>query len=204
MVLMVSVESSYSSEEQDILLGIAAGSISHGLHSGGALPVEMDSYNENLRAQRACFVTLEINKQLRGCIGSLLARQALVCDVASNAYAAAFDDPRFAALSARELDLLDIHISILSPPEPMTFSSQDDLISKIKPGIDGLILSDGIYRGTFLPSVWGSLATPELFLSQLKLKAGLPSNYWSDSVKIERYSTFAFGKLISQIHFEHS
>lgn len=201
---MVSVESTYNEAEQNILLGIAVSSISHGLHSGRALQVDLQKYNSNLQALRACFVTLEIKKQLRGCIGSLQARQPLVRDVAQNAYAAAFEDPRFASMTYGEFDQLDIHISILSPSESVTFSSQQDLLTKIRPGIDGLILSDGIYRGTFLPSVWESLPTPELFLSQLKLKAGLPTNYWSNTLKIERYTSFAFGKPVSQINFEHS
>ena len=74
----------------------------------------------------------------------------------------------------------------------MTFTSQQDLLQQIRPGIDGLILTSGSHRGTFLPSVWESLATPEEFLSHLKLKAGLSASYWSDDIRIERYTTESF------------
>jgi AmmeMemoRadiSam system protein A len=109
-------------------------------------------------------------------------------DVADNAYAAAFRDPRFPTLTQDEYPMLQYHISVLNPPEPMTFTSEDDLLKQIRPNIDGLVLSDKGMRGTFLPSVWESLPTAEQFLSHLKQKAGLPADYWSDTVKVERYT----------------
>jgi len=88
---------------------------------------------------------------------------------------------------------LNCFISVLSLPEPMHFSSEKDLMRQIQPEADGLILSDGGYRGTFLPSVWESLPDPRQFLSELKRKAGLPSDYWSDTLQVARYHTESFG-----------
>jgi len=110
-------------------------------------------------------------------------------DVAENAFAAAFRDPRFPAISSSELADLDLHISILSPAEAMHFDSEQSLLAQLKPGLDGLILQDGYHRGTFLPSVWEQLPDAAEFLRNLKQKAGLPSDYWSDHLKISRYST---------------
>lgn len=120
----------------------------------------------------------------------LQAIRPLVKDVAENAYAAAFRDPRFPPLREAEMSDLALHISILSPSENMTFSSEDDLLSQIRAGVDGLVLQENGHRGTFLPSVWEQLPDKILFLQQLKQKAGLPANYWSDTIKVARYTTF--------------
>jgi AmmeMemoRadiSam system protein A len=115
-----------------------------------------------------------------------------VNDVAHNAYAAAFMDPRFLAVTEDELENLEIHISVLTPAVAMTFDSEEDLLKQIRPGIDGLVLEDGRHRGTFLPAVWESLPDVKSFLQHLKQKAGLPDNYWSDSLKVSRYTTESF------------
>ncbi len=176
------------------LLDIARRSIVHGLEHHAPLTVEPADYEGPLREPRASFVTLHLGEALRGCIGSLEARRPLVCDVAHNAFAAAFQDPRFPPLSAAELQALRIHISVLSAPQPLHFTSQEDLLRQLRPGIDGLILEEGeVYRGTFLPSVWASLPEPRQFLAQLKLKAGLPPDYWSDTLRVWRYTTESFG-----------
>lgn len=175
------------------LLAIARQSIQHGLQHGRALQIIAAQEAPALRAERASFVTLERHGQLRGCIGHLEAATALACDVAENAYAAAFCDPRFAPLSAQELDDLRIKISVLTPPQPIAFSTEAELIAAIEPGIDGLILSDGARRGTFLPSVWSQLPTREAFLRHLKQKAGLAPDHWSPRIKVERYQTESFG-----------
>ena len=187
---------SLAEADRQTLNNIAKDSIGYSLELGSnarfELTLNLDNYSADLQQQRATFVTLNINDQLRGCIGTLVAHQPLVIDVAHNARAAAFHDPRFGPLSKPEFERLQIHISILGEPEPMTFTSQQDLLQQIRPGIDGLILTSGSHRGTFLPSVWESLATPEEFLSHLKLKAGLPASYWSDDIRIERYTTESF------------
>ena len=133
-------------------------------------------------------MTLHLHGNLRGCIGSLEAFRPLLIDVAENAYAAAFEDPRFDPLSVEEFGELEISISILSPSEPITFSSEEDLLQKIRPGIDGLILIEGRRRSTFLPAVWEDLPNPKDFLAHLKLKAGLPVDYWSNSLQVRRYT----------------
>lgn len=176
-----------SDSAKQILLEVARQSIQYGLQHANPLPVEPGDYPEELQVQGASFVTLSLDEQLRGCIGSLEARRPLIVDVADNAFAAAFRDPRFPPLSEAEFPDLDYHISILTPPEPMQFSDEADLLAQIQPNIDGLVLEDRGHRGTFLPSVWESLPQPAEFLRHLKLKAGLPTDYWSDTLKVSRY-----------------
>ena len=153
----------------------------------------MDDYPAELTEPRATFVTLEKNHQLRGCIGMLEAVRPLAEDIAENAFSAAFRDPRFPPLEAYELNDLEIHLSILTPAEPVSFSSEQDLLAQLQPGIDGLILEEGHRRGTFLPSVWESLPEPGQFLRHLKQKAGLPSDYWSKNIRIYRYQAEIIG-----------
>ena len=170
------------------LLQLAGESIKQGL-CGETFAIQAADYPEPLRALRATFVTLHVDRMLRGCIGTLEARQPLVQDVASNAWSAAFRDTRFTALTWPEYERLDIHISILSLPEPMQFSSEEELLAQLRPQVDGLIIEEGYYRGTFLPSVWGSLPEPREFLRQLKHKAGLRPDYWSSRIRVQRYTT---------------
>lgn len=184
--------SSLCEEEHILLREIAVQAIKYGLTHGEHLPVETSRYPKTLQTPGASFVTLNRNGQLRGCIGALEAHQPLVNDVAYNAYAAAFGDPRFPPLRKDELDGLDIHISVLTPPEPLTFDSEESLLEQIRPGIDGLILEDGYNRGTFLPAVWESLPDKKAFLRHLKQKAGLPPDYWSSSIRVSRYTTESF------------
>lgn len=185
---------SWNESQQNTLLQLARDSIAHGLETGEPLKVNVHDYPSELTVDRATFVTLERQGQLRGCIGMLEAVRPLVEDVAENAFAAAFRDPRFPPLADDELADLDLHISILSPAESMHFESEQDLIEQIRPGIDGLILQDGHRRGTFLPSVWEQLPDARQFLRHLKQKAGLPADYWSDTLKIFRYTTEMFPK----------
>jgi AmmeMemoRadiSam system protein A len=184
---------SLNKESRQRLLGLAKNSIQHGLQTGRPIKINLDDYPKELTERRATFVTLEINHQLRGCIGMLEAVRPLAEDIAENAFSAAFKDPRFPPLDARELDNLDIHLSILTPAEPVSFSSEQDLLSQLQPGIDGLILEEGRRRGTFLPSVWESLPEPEQFLRHLKQKAGLSPDYWSKNIRIYRYHTEIIG-----------
>lgn len=177
-----------------ILLDLAYQSIESGLNTGHPLNINLRDYPGVLSRQTATFVTLQKNKQLRGCIGMLKAVLPLAEDICENAYSAAFNDPRFPALERSELEGVDVHISILSPADEMEFSSEQDLISQIRPQIDGLILESGCRNGTFLPSVWQSIPTSEQFLQHLKQKAGLAKNYWSDHIKVFRYTTEVISK----------
>ncbi len=178
--------------QRDVVLATAHASIRHGLDRGSPLEIDIEEYEPALRAERACFVTLNRNGNLRGCIGHLEAIQPLILDVTENAFSAAFRDPRFSPLREEEMEGLEIHVSILTLPQLLEFSSEQDLLSRLRPGIDGLILEDGSHRGTFLPSVWESLPEPRAFLQHLKLKAGLPIDYWSDTIAIFRYETESF------------
>lgn len=183
-------------ERQHQLLDLAEASIRHGLEQGRPLRPDKRDYPAVADENGACFVTLHSRGELRGCIGSLQAHQPLLEDVAHNAYAAAFSDPRFPPLHVSELAGLEIHLSLLSPATPIAFQSEEALLQQLRPGEDGLILEEGGRRGTFLPSVWEQLPTAELFLQHLKQKAGLPTDYWSDTLKVSRYTTESFGRKV--------
>lgn len=182
-----------SSEARALLLDVARQSIQFGFDEQRPLAVDVAGYPEPLRPVRASFVTLQREGRLRGCIGALEARTPLVQDVADHAFAAAFEDPRFLPLRQEEYPGLEIHISVLSPAEPLQFTSEEDLLMQLRPGVDGLILNYGQRRGTFLPAVWASLPDPYIFLAQLKQKAGLPLDFWSNELQVARYTTESFG-----------
>lgn len=169
------------------LLTLARHSIAHGISHHTPLPIDMEKQPDAFLKLAACFVTLKKHGELRGCIGTLEAYRPLIEDVLENAFAAAFRDPRFSPVSADELTDITLSISILSQPEPFPVSDEQALLSQLKPGIDGLILRDGYHRATFLPSVWEELPHAADFLLHLKYKAGLPGNYWSDTLTFQRY-----------------
>ncbi len=124
------------------------------------------------------FVTLKIRGQLRGCIGTLSDREPLIENVKLYALHAAFHDPRFRPLTANELSQVTIEVSVLTPPQPLSYAGPDDLMAKLRPQVDGVTIRKGIASATFLPQVWDQLSGVEDFLSQLCLKAGLPSEEW--------------------------
>ncbi len=140
----------------------------------------------------ATFVTLTRAGELRGCIGSLEAQQALIDDVQSNARAAAFKDPRFPPLASNELPDIHIEVSLLSPAQPMHFSSEADALAQLRPGRDGVILEHGWHRATFLPQVWQQLPEPRQFMANLKRKAGLAADFWADDLRLYRYQVEKF------------
>ncbi len=171
------------------LLQLPRDAIAHGFHQQQPLEPILEHYPVELRQLRATFVTLTIDKVLRGCVGTINAQRPLVVDICHNAFGAAFADPRFTPLSAEEYKDVNIEISVLSAPEPVYADSAEDLQRLLRPGIDGLILYDGWHRATFLPSVWELLPEPGDFLAHLKAKAGLPADYWSPTLNFERYVT---------------
>ena len=130
---------------------------------------------------RGTFVTLTKNKQLRGCIGNLDSTESILAGIKRNAVNAAFHDPRFSPLKARELDQVDIEVSILSEPQRLEYGDSKELLSKLRVHVDGVILSKGSTSATFLPQVWEQLPRPEQFLSHLCMKAGLPADDWKKS-----------------------
>jgi len=135
----------------------------------------------------ATFVTLTRAGDLRGCIGSLEAYRPLRDDVQENALAAAFRDPRFPPLTATEWPDIQVEVSLLSTPQALSVRDEADLLTQLCPGRDGLILQEGSRRATFLPQVWEQLPEPKQFLSHLMQKAGRPANYWSPTLRFERY-----------------
>lgn len=171
-----------------ILRKVAVGAIEHGLSCGRPPPAQSGSYPSPLEEPGAVFVTLKSRGRLRGCIGSTAARRSLLEDVTSNAYAAAFQDPRFRPLRPEELPGLEIHISLLTPQVPIGAETREELLRCLRPGIDGVLLEDPPHRATFLPQVWEALPQPSLFLEELLLKAGLPRNHWSRSLRFYRYT----------------
>lgn len=135
----------------------------------------------------ATFVTLTQHGELRGCIGSLEAWRPLADDVAKNALAAAFRDPRFKPLTVEELAVTRVEVSLLTPPAPMSFTSEADALGQLRREIDGVILTAGQRRSTFLPQVWEQLPDPAHFMAHLKQKAGLAASYWGPDIRLERY-----------------
>jgi len=146
-------------------------------------------YPQVLESFGACFVTLEINGHLRGCIGSVIAQTQLIVDLIKNSHNAAFADPRFQPLTQEEFDNISISISLLSRPEPIEFKDEEDLLKQITPNIDGIIIRDNNHQGLYLPSVWEQLPDKKIFLNSLKQKAGLPTNHFSKTFEAYRFST---------------
>lgn len=149
-------------------------------------------YDKWLNRKAATFVTLTENERLRGCVGSLTATRPLRDDVAAHALDAAFDDPRFAPVSVEELPLLRIEVSVLSRPERIDAESREELVGRLHPYSDGVILRHGKSIATYLPRVWEQLNDPRDFISHLLLKMGLPADYWDDGIVAERYSVISF------------
>jgi AmmeMemoRadiSam system protein A len=160
-------------------------------------PLTVNTHGElprMLRAQRATFVTITIDGELRGCRGTTVPHRSLLEDVAQNAQQAAFGDPRFSALTAEEFARIHIEVSILSTPRRIPCANEAELARALRPDIDGLILRDGDKRSTFLPAVWASVHDPLAFIRQLKRKAGLSPDHWSDGMEAWRFTTESFGE----------
>jgi len=171
------MKKSFSKEEQRVLIDIARKAIAEEL-SGKKLLNKEDLVQKYpwLLEPNAAFVTLNENRQLRGCIGSIVAHQPLIDDLIHNAKAAAFSDPRFNPVRPDEFDKLEIEISLLTPPQELSYRDAADLKRKIRPKIDGVILRLGNYQATYLPSVWEQLPDFEIFFATLCQKAGLAPN----------------------------
>lgn len=142
---------------------------------------ETDLTDMDFQARRGTFVTLHKDGQLRGCIGSLAARESILDSVKHNALNAAFHDPRFPPLAADELDSVDFEVSILTEPQPLEYADSGDLLNKLRPKVDGVIIRKNAKSATFLPQVWNQLPRPEDFLSHLCRKAGLSFDAWQNT-----------------------
>lgn len=145
-----------------------------------------------LREQGASFITLNLQKKLRGCIGSLQAHRPLLEDIKANALAAAFRDPRFKPLTIAEYEQVEVEISLLSALSPLSFTDEPAALAHLKPYVHGVIFQYGHHRSTYLPQVWETFADPVMFMATLKQKAGLPPNFWDASVKIHTYTVAKF------------
>jgi AmmeMemoRadiSam system protein A len=128
--------------------------------------------------ERGTFVTLKIKNQLRGCMGCLTPSETILDGIQRNAINAAFNDPRFPALTPPELEDAEIEVSILTAPQELKYSDSSDLLKKLRPNIDGVIINKGMARATFLPQVWEQLPKTEEFLAHLCRKAGFSAEEW--------------------------
>lgn len=165
-------------EERGILLDIARQSLQAAVCSVSLPNLDLAAFSPRLRSLGACFVTLTIQGELRGCIGALEPYQPLALDVREHAVAAALQDFRFPPVTPAELDLIEIEISCLTPSQPLAYQDSTDLLRKLRPGIDGVVLRDGFHRATFLPQVWEKIPDPAEFLDHLCMKLGAVPNLW--------------------------
>ncbi len=172
---------------QESLLRVAAQSIVTGFERGRPLRLRETRYPEELRQKAASFVNIYYNGALRGSAGSGEPTRSLLQDIAQNAYAAAFSDFRFIPLTQEEMKDAEISISVLTRPTPLRFDSEEELLSKIRPHQDGLVLRERSNKALFLPQIWDTFSSPKEFLGYLKQKAGLPMDYWSPTVKVYRF-----------------
>ena len=141
---------------------------------------DRDLADPAFREKRGTFVTLKIKGQLRGCMGCLAPSETILEGIQRNAINAAFNDPRFPALTPIELDQAEIDISILTSPLELEYAEGNDLLDKLRPNIDGVIINKGLARATFLPQVWDQLPRTEDFLAHLCRKAGLSPDEWKE------------------------
>ena len=180
--------------DQRRLLVIARQAIADRLAGRAGRVLPEATLSPALRQVCGNFVTLHAGGALRGCMGTLEGDGELADSVASNACHAAFDDPRFAPLAPHELARVAIDISVLEPPQTIHPIDEADLCRLLRPGLDGLILQLGSRRATFLPAVWEQLPEAADFLAHLKLKAGLPPDFWSDEMRCWRYGAQHFAE----------
>ena len=174
----------FTEEQGQVLVKLARHTIMEKL--GRSIPDSEPDMNarfrqdEKFKSHCGTFVTLKIKGQLRGCIGNLSSTETVWDGVKGNAINAAFHDPRFSAMTAKEFDQIKIEVSILTEPRPLEYRNGKDLIQKLRVNVDGVIIRKGYASATFLPQVWEQLPRPEEFLSHLCMKAGLPSDAWKD------------------------
>ena len=174
------------------LLRLARGSIEHGLVHSEPLPIRFDGMPDVMADPAATFTTLRLNGRLRGCVGNLESVRPLAKDVAHTAFRAAFRDPRFEPVVQHELSAILVEVSVLSPMEPFPVNDEKDLLEKLEPGMDGLVISLGARRATFLPKVWEQLPSPAAFLAALRMKCGLEEDFWSEDLEFLRYRTTTY------------
>nr|HPM84255.1 AmmeMemoRadiSam system protein A [Candidatus Anammoximicrobium sp.] len=167
-------------EDQKFLLDLARKSLNKAVRDQEQLEVPAAEVPDRLRERGACFVTLTKKEDLRGCIGHIFACRPLYQSVLENAKHAALEDRRFSPVEAKELDQIAVEVSVLTTPRRVEYKSPDELIAKLRPGVDGVVFGLRGERSTYLPQVWEQLPDKEQFLRQLVLKAGLRASAWKD------------------------
>jgi AmmeMemoRadiSam system protein A len=172
------MEDKLTPEEQKTLLHLAREALEHGVRGEYLPPIDPSMLTPRLQEEGASFVTLTERGQLRGCIGALEPHQPLALDVREHAVAAALEDPRFPPVNDRELGRINIEVSRLTRPVPLPYTDADDLLRKLRPHVDGVILRDSFRRATFLPQVWEKIADPAEFLRNLCYKMGADPDLW--------------------------
>jgi AmmeMemoRadiSam system protein A len=182
-----------TSEEKDSLLQFAREALIEGVRGQPLSPLDHNTLTSRLKQPGATFVTLTIDRELRGCIGTLEATRPLIEDVRVHAVAAALEDYRFPAVQEEEVSKIRIEISRLTTPELLEYDNPEELLDHIRPGLDGVVLLQGVRRGTFLPQVWGKVPEKEIFLSMLCRKMGMPSDKWrSTELQVFTYQVEEF------------
>ncbi len=182
-----------SEDEGKYLLGVARETIKNKLGGIEEPQINWKEIPEKFQERLGTFVTITIEDSLRGCIGHIIPRESLIEGIKENAINAAFKDPRFHPLTKEEFERIEIEISILTSPQELSYAGAEDLLKKLRPGIDGVILKKGFYEATFLPQVWEQLSKKEEFLSQLCMKAGLSSDSWKkENLQVSTYQVQSF------------
>ncbi len=181
-------------EEGTYLLSVARKTIENKILGRGEEKTQQASeVSSRFDQRRGTFVTLTIGGALRGCIGHIIPQESLLEGVRVNAINAAFRDPRFRPLNQKEWEAVKIEVSILTDPRPVAYSDAEDLLKKLRPGIDGLIIKKGHRQATFLPQVWDQLPDKKEFLTHLCLKAGLDGRAWEkEKMEVLTYQVQAF------------
>ncbi len=182
-----------SAEERQILLRLARQALEDGVRGKPLAPLDWNTLPPRLREPGASFVTLTKEGELRGCVGALEAHQPLAEDVREHAVAAALEDFRFPPVRPEELPRIHIEVSYLTPLQPLEFDSPEELLTRLRPGVDGVVLRQGLRRATFLPQVWEQIPDPQEFLDHLCLKMGRPPGCWrSEGIEVWVYQVESF------------
>lgn len=182
--------------EKQILLRLAREAVESAVKGEALPPLDRQTLPSSLREEGASFVTLTIHGELRGCIGALEAYQPLADDVREHAVAASLRDPRFPPVGESELSRIRLEVSRLTAPHPLEYSSGDDLLKKLRPHVDGVILKDGFRRATFLPQVWEKIPDPAEFLDHLCQKMGARPGLWRDAkLVVQTYQVEEFREM---------
>ena len=172
------MDDTLSTDEKRDLLRLARGALEAAVRGNELPPVDRSALPAALARRSSCFVTLTMGGRLRGCIGGLAAERPLYEDVQLRAAQAGLRDYRFSPVRRDELAGIEIEVSVLTTPTPMSNTSPDDLAARLRPGVDGVVLQQGGRKATFLPQVWEHAPEPERFLGMLCEKLGLPAGAW--------------------------